>query len=543
MRSGFAQILAIGAALGFGLQASFTGVAPWTPSEAAGFGRSGGGGFAGGRLGGFVGGHIGGLGRGHVGGLAAGRPSGLAGGRLRGFIGGHPGGAGSGFDRFGRPGAPPHVGNFSYGFIPHNLNALPHGFAHYGYGDHGDHGAGRLGAGHFAQHRPNHNEQGRDLHGFRPRGFNPNAFGAIGAWFSFGGNLLDRGWGEWGSGGGYWAGPVFWPYLHGDVLTFVLFPYASYNPFFAEDLDLLLASALRPGPSTSASNEENYNLFDIYGQPSQEEYPYSEQNEQTNPNANAASTCDGLAPDVPSLPIDAIERTVHPNQTQRELLDEVRAASARAEWAMRASCPTEVPLTPVGRLDAMTKRLQAMQKAVQILHAPVNKFFASLDQAQEARVEAFGRGQNEEAFGREEKESGNDLGGLCNLRSESFASVPIQRTEELIRPTSRQQAALEKLRAASSRAAKDLDASCPTAVPRTIPERFDAVSKRLKALVTALGEVRPALAEFYDSLTDEQKARFNVIGPARSASSSHNQIRGSTTGSPPSVEAIVRPVN
>jgi len=55
----------------------------------------------------------------------------------------------------------------------------------------------------------------------------------------------------------------------------------------------------------------------------------------------------------------------------------------------------------------------------------------------------------------------------------------------------------------------------PRGGPRTIPERFDAVSKRLDAHTTALGEVRPALEEFHNSLTDEQKARFNVIGPAK----------------------------
>ena len=37
------------------------------------------------------------------------------------------------------------------------------------------------------------------------------------------------------------------------------------------------------------------------------------------------------------------------------------------------------------------------------------------------------------------------------------------------------------------------------------------MSKRLSATKEAMNEVRPALAGFYDSLSVEQKARFNTI--------------------------------
>jgi hypothetical protein len=35
---------------------------------------------------------------------------------------------------------------------------------------------------------------------------------------------------------------------------------------------------------------------------------------------------------------------------------------------------------------------------------------------------------------------------------------------------------------------------------------------RLDAMLKALDLVQPALAEFYNSLSDEQKARFNQLG-------------------------------
>jgi hypothetical protein len=34
----------------------------------------------------------------------------------------------------------------------------------------------------------------------------------------------------------------------------------------------------------------------------------------------------------------------------------------------------------------------------------------------------------------------------------------------------------------------------------------------------AIKTVRPALADFYSSLTDEQKARFNTLGPPQNTS-------------------------
>ena len=82
----------------------------------------------------------------------------------------------------------------------------------------------------------------------------------------------------------------------------------------------------------------------------------------------------------------------------------------------------------------------------------------------------------------------------------------------MIKPTEQQNAAFDSLKLASAKAAADLGASCPVDIPQTLTGRLDAVGRRLDALAGAVNTVRPALADFYNSLTDEQKARFNVIG-------------------------------
>jgi len=38
------------------------------------------------------------------------------------------------------------------------------------------------------------------------------------------------------------------------------------------------------------------------------------------------------------------------------------------------------------------------------------------------------------------------------------------------------------------------------------------MEKRLQAMIDAANTVRPALSDFYDSLSSEQKARFNRLG-------------------------------
>jgi hypothetical protein len=50
-------------------------------------------------------------------------------------------------------------------------------------------------------------------------------------------------------------------------------------------------------------------------------------------------------------------------------------------------------------------------------------------------------------------------------------------------------------------------------MPQGPVARLDAVKTRLQAIVATMSTVRPKLQAFYASLSDEQKARFNTMGP------------------------------
>ncbi len=110
-----------------------------------------------------------------------------------------------------------------------------------------------------------------------------------------------------------------------------------------------------------------------------------------------------------------------------------------------------------------------------------------------------------------------ELSQVCSAAVTKTNEVPIARIEQALRPTAEQRTALEKLNAASAKAAELLAANCPTEEMLTAPGRLAAMEGRLNAMLQALDVVQPALVDFYGSLTDEQKARFNQLGTRRQA--------------------------
>jgi hypothetical protein len=102
---------------------------------------------------------------------------------------------------------------------------------------------------------------------------------------------------------------------------------------------------------------------------------------------------------------------------------------------------------------------------------------------------------------------------FCADQAKGITAWPLDRIAETVRPNADQRALLEDLRKASAQAAAQFKEACPDAVPLTPPGRLDAMIERLEATDEAIQTVRPAIEAFYNSLSDEQKARFNELGP------------------------------
>jgi len=108
-----------------------------------------------------------------------------------------------------------------------------------------------------------------------------------------------------------------------------------------------------------------------------------------------------------------------------------------------------------------------------------------------------------------------DYGRMCDPRAVGFAEWRIDRFERAIQPTEAQKPKLDELKAAATRPQKRC---APLARPKFehMVGRMESMEKRLEATLQAVKAMRPALAAFYATLTDEQKARLdNNAGPGR----------------------------
>ena len=101
---------------------------------------------------------------------------------------------------------------------------------------------------------------------------------------------------------------------------------------------------------------------------------------------------------------------------------------------------------------------------------------------------------------------------LCGDQATNFTRLPSQRIQEIVKPTGPQESALEDLKQASAKAAAELRASCPSQLADALVARLDEMTAQLDAMVRAVKSLRPTLATFYASLSDEQKAQFNNMG-------------------------------
>jgi len=114
--------------------------------------------------------------------------------------------------------------------------------------------------------------------------------------------------------------------------------------------------------------------------------------QQPQQDANAQSdTCGDPKSSLTNLPIERIETVIRPAGTQKEALDRLSEATAKAVQGLQAACPDDVPLTPVGRLEAMEKRLEAMLQAAKLVQPALDEFYATLSSEQKARFNTLGQ--------------------------------------------------------------------------------------------------------------------------------------------------------
>ena len=127
------------------------------------------------------------------------------------------------------------------------------------------------------------------------------------------------------------------------------------------------------------------------------------------------------------------------------------------------------------------------------------------------------RSRDEDSERRHPREHGGTFGalieqlmGYCNREVVELRNFPAEAIAESVSPNDRQASALKDIRNRADDAADMLAASCTKDIPADPPSRLDAVDRGMDAVQAALNRLQPQLQRFYNSLTEEQRARLVV---------------------------------
>jgi len=99
---------------------------------------------------------------------------------------------------------------------------------------------------------------------------------------------------------------------------------------------------------------------------------------QNGPRPARAEVCSNQAPELTDWPIERISEVVQPTDAQRQALDELRAASAKAIEILQSGAQRILPSIPTGRLSAMESRLQVMLAGCQTVRPELERLLRSL---------------------------------------------------------------------------------------------------------------------------------------------------------------------
>jgi hypothetical protein len=322
-----------------------------------------------------------------------------------------------------------------------------------------------------------------------------------------------------------WIGPILWPYIYSDIFYYTFWPYGYDDLYWPYVYDDFFDTVFWPngGPYADPYYSGPYGGDFTAALPDPRPgVRLSARATQFARNTQATQLARSLCSDpgngVTAWPFGQIERAVMPTSDQQALLDDLKRAAATAASDFKTSCSTDFPMTPPGRLKAMLSRLQATRDAIAAVRAPLATFYDSLSDEQRARFNVIGPNLAQaEARAAGTRATQGDQSNSCGGAKPGLIDLPIERVADAVRPLGEQQAALDRLKDATAQAVTDLQAACPDTTPVTPVGRLDAMASRLDALIAAAKAVEPALESFYGSLSDEQKAQFNVLGRRQTA--------------------------
>lgn len=241
------------------------------------------------------------------------------------------------------------------------------------------------------------------------------------------------------------------------------------------------------------------------------------------PAGQRTQLCSDDSREIAGLPIDQIQQAIAPNAAQLAALDELGNASMKAAQDIRAACPTQILANAPGRLAMTQQRVEAMIAAVLTVRPALDKFYGLLDDGQKARVNGIGPNQRNKLA---PQRGGGSLVQDCGTGQAGATNWPIAEIGAKLQLTATQRESLTALVDATAKASDMFKGACQPDAMLTPPARLAAIGNRLDVMLVAIKAVHAALDDFYDRLTDEQKAQFEAIAPGHSAASAGQAAAG-----------------
>jgi hypothetical protein len=326
-----------------------------------------------------------------------------------------------------------------------------------------------------------------------------------------------NGWWRHRHGGYGWVGPVFWPFAFYDIYGYSLWGYDYDTAFWDYGYPDIYAGLFAPYGYDDLAGYGSY-LPGSAGRSNSPRNSYASAN--SNDRSGLTQMCGEDSRDIAGLPIDSIQAALKPDDAQRAALDDLANASVKAGQDIRAACPTDIALTAPRRLAVMQQRIEAMIAAVDVVQPPLERFYGLLSDEQKAKFNALAVRQRPARTA----QAAAGTQPSCDVSQPGLTDWPGAMIEQSVKPTDDQRKGLEALQNAATKASDMLKASCQSENASTPPARLAAVGKRLDTMLQAVKTVRAPLDSFYGSLSDEQKANFDGIGPKRASAADENTL-------------------
>jgi LTXXQ motif family protein len=313
--------------------------------------------------------------------------------------------------------------------------------------------------------------------------------GAAAALAGWHGRRGASGWWQHGDGGYGWVGPLFWPFAYYDIYDYTL--WGDGIGFWGYGYRDIYAA-----------------IFTPYGYEDLTRYMASPRSRRHGRLPSLAQICGDDAGEFAGLPIKQVRQGILLSEEQRATLDDLANASVKAAQIIRAACPVEVALTPSGRLAAMQQRLEAMKSAIAFVTTPFETFYELLDDDQKGKLAELS-GQRAPFAPK--------VPAIQSCTPPEVLPWPGSEIEARLHLNDLQREGLDALQRMSALARNTLNFNCQPDENLVPPDRLATADTRLDAILDAIKLLRPALDDFFATLSDEQKARFETIGAKRTS--------------------------